>query len=585
MKLLFDYVKRHKKMLVMALVLAAINQLFSLLDPQIFRLLVDNYASKAIELPKDEFLRGVILLLLLSVGVAFVSRVAKNFQDYFVSIITQRVGAQLYEDSVHHSFSLPYSAFEDQRSGELLQKLQKARTDSQMFMTLFVNVIFLTLVGIVFVVGYAISVNVMVGVIYLTVVPVMASLMFYLTTRIKKAQKEIVTQTAALAGSTTETLRNVELVKSLGLEEQEAQRLNANNKGILDLELRKIRLIRVLSFIQGTTVNAIRSSLLFLLIWLIFDRQITFGEFFTLYFYLFFIFEPLQQLGNVANVFQETSASMEKLQEVLDTKPEEKPVQPQVLGPLEDISFKHLSFTYPQRDQASVKEVDINLRKGEAIAFVGPSGAGKSTLAKLLVGLYKPTQGEIVMNDTNAITIDYDAFRRRIGYVSQDTQLFAGTIRENLRFVKPEATDQECMEALRHASALGIAERGGQGLETRIGEGGLKLSGGERQRLAIARSLLRNPDLIVFDEATSSLDSLTEKEITDTIKGINKQRPSLMTVTIAHRLSTIAHADRIYVLEKGSVAEVGKHEELLGKGGLYAALWREQGMTGATVKL
>lgn len=567
------------------MILAAVNIIFSLLDPQIFRMLVDNYVAKAGELPRNEFIRGVLLLLGASVGVAFVSRVAKNFQDYFVSIITQRVSAQLYEDSVHHSFSLPYAAFEDQRSGELLQKLQKARTDAQTFMNLFVTVIFLTFVGIIFVIAYAMSVNIMVGLIYLAIVPIMAWLMFFITTRIKKVQKEIVTQTAALAGSTTETLRNVELVKSLGLEEQESKRLNTNNHAILDLELKKIRLIRVLSFIQGTLVNAIRSSLLFLLIWLIFDRQITFGEFFTLYFYLFFIFEPLQQLGNVANQYQETSASMEKLDEILKAKPEEKPAQPEVLGPFDTIEFKNVSFTYANKSEASVDGINLVMQKGQSIALVGPSGAGKTTLVKLLVGLYKPTSGNIVMNGTSSISVDYDAFRRRIGYVSQETQLFAGTIRENLLFVKPDASDKECLGALAHASALGIIERGGSGLETRIGEGGIKLSGGERQRLAIARALLRNPDLIVFDEATSSLDSLTEKEITDTIRSINTQHPNLMTVTIAHRLSTIAHADRIYVLEKGSVAEVGKHDELLGKGGLYAALWREQGMLGATVNI
>jgi len=576
MKLLWQYLKQQRKILFGALILATINQVFSLLDPQIFRLIVDNYASKAGTLARTEFFQGIVLLLLASVGVAFVSRVAKNFQDYYVSIVTQRVGATLYSHSISHSFSLPYSAFEDQRSGELLQKLQKARTDSQAMITGAISTIFLPLVGIVFVVGYAFSVHWILGVVYLLIIPVVGVTMFALTRRIKNAQRAIVIQTAALAGSTTETLRNVELVKALGLEEQETRHLNEVNSNILELELKKIKLIRVLSFIQGSTINALRSLLLLLMMYLIYEKLVTFGEFFSLYIYLFFIFGPLQELGGFANTYQETRASMERLQQILDTKPEEKPAHPQTIASLESIEFHNVNFSHAEGKDHAVSQLTLNIPKGQKVAFVGPSGAGKSTALKLLVGLYKPTNGQLLINGIDAQTIDYEALRRRIGYVSQETQLFAGTIRENLLFVRPDATDQDCENALKNASAMGIIERGGKGLETRIGEGGIKISGGERQRLAIARSLLRNPDLIIFDEATSSLDSITEKEITQTIKDIAISKPDLITVMVAHRLSTIAHADVIYVLEKGKLSESGTHAQLLEKHGLYAALWRQQ---------
>lgn len=560
----------------MAMGLAAVNQIFSLLDPQIFRIIVDNYASRAFELSRQEFLSGVILLLLASVGVAFISRVAKNFQDYFVSTITQRVGANLYETSVRHSFSLPYRHFEDQSSGELLQKLQKARTDSQQLLTLFINVIFLSAVGMTFVIAYAFYVNWLVGAVYLLMIPLVGGTMFYLTRRIKATQKEIVTKGAMLAGSTTETLRNVELVKSLGLETQEIGRLNRANESILSLELEKIRLIRILSFVQGTIINGLRAAILLLMMWLIFNKAISFGEFFSLYIYTFFIFNPLQELGNVANAYQETSASMERLEQILNQKPESKPVNAITLGPLEKIEFKNVSFSYGE-DNASIKNISLIIPRGQTVAFVGPSGAGKSTLIKLLVSLYQPMSGEILFNNVASNKVNIDNLRQHIGYVSQDTQLFAGTIGENLRFVKPEASEAECLAALKAAAVEKIIERGDLGLETRIGEGGLKLSGGERQRLAIARALLRKPDLIVFDEATSSLDSVTEKEITDTIKKIGKERPELTVVMIAHRLSTISHANTIYVLEKGQVVEEGTHNKLLVRSGLYAALWREQG--------
>lgn len=576
MKLLFTYIKKQKKILVLALSLAVVNQVFSLLDPQIFRMIVDNYATKINSFSTNEFISGVLLLLLLSMGVALVSRIAKNFQDYYVSIVTQRVGATLYSHSVTHSFSLPYAAFEDQRSGELLMKLQKARTDVQGLITSFVSVIFLTSVGMIFVVSYAFIVNWIIGLVYFLIIPTVGFAQFFLSKRIKATQKQIVTETASLAGSTTETMRNVELVKSLGLEDQETKRLNDVNEQILSLELKKIRLIRTLSFIQGTMINAIRSALLFLMMWLIFEKAISFGQFFSLYIYLFFIFGPLAELGAIANAYQETKASMEKLQEILNTKSQEKPKNPVKVGEIDSIKFENIKFTYTEGREPSVENISINISKGETVAFVGPSGAGKTTMVKLLLGLYEPLEGKILLSGINTKEIDYDEIRRRIGYVSQDTQLFAGTIRENLLFVNPDATDEDCIEALRNSSAMPIIERGDKGLDTKIGEGGIRISGGEKQRLAIARALLRKPDLIIFDEATSSLDSITEKEITKTIKDITKIHPNLITVMIAHRLSTISHSDKIFVMEKGKLSEEGKHQDLLDKKGLYAALWREQ---------
>lgn len=583
MNLLLQYIKKQWNILAWALGLASINQIFSLLDPQIFRLIVDNYASKVTTLASGDFLRGVTLLLLASMAVALISRTAKNFQDYNVSIVTQRVGASLYAQSIEHSFSLPYSAFEDQRSGELLLKLQKARTDVQLLITSFVNVIFLTVIGMLFVVTYAFTVNWIIGAVYLLIIPVIGFAQFYLSRRIKSAQQEIVTETASLAGSTTETLRNVELVKSLGLEDQESGRLNAVNEKILSLELKKIKLIRILSFIQGTTVNTIRSGILLLMMWLIYTRVISFGEFFSLYIYLFYIFEPLSNLGTVANSYQETRASMEKLQQILDMPSQIKPKDPVVLDTLDTIVFDHVGFSYDQPEYhttiMALTDIDLTIRRGKTVAFVGPSGAGKTTLVKILLGLYEPTNGKLLINGIDSRVIDFDALRRRIGYVSQETQLFAGTIRENLLFVNPGASDEKCLDALRSASATTIIERGGRGLDTKIGEGGIKVSGGERQRLAIARALLRDPDLIIFDEATSSLDSLTEKEITSTIKNITLTRPNLITVMIAHRLSTIIHADTIYVLESGRLEEFGAHEQLIDQKSLYSALWREQAGT------
>ena len=578
MKLLWQEVRRHKKILFGALALATINQVFTLIDPQIFRFIIDNYASKVGELTRSEFISGVGLLLIASVGAAFISRVAKAFQNYYVNVIIQRSGTNLYARSVEHSFSLPYSIFEDQSSGELLNKLQKARADSQTLINNSVNILFLSLISIIFVLAYATYVHWLIGLTYFLVFPILGTVIYVLSKKIKQAQMMIVRETASLSGSTTETLRNVELVKSLGLEKQEVERLNTVNEKILALELKKVKMVRKLDFVQGTLINAIRSGVLLLMLWMIFIEVVSLGQFFTLWIYSFFVFEPLNALGMLTASYQEASASLDQLGQVFKLKPTPVPPNAKELKEVNKIEYRKASLRYEGGAHA-VQDISITINSGETVAFVGPSGSGKSSMIKLLAGLYDPSEGEIFVNDYNLKEVNIEGLRRRIGLVAQETQLFAGTIRENLLFVRPNATGEQMLEALERAQASEIIKKDVKenlGLDTRIGEGGLKLSGGERQRLAIARALLRSPDLIVFDEATSSLDSITEKAITETIKKIEKAHHKLITVLVAHRLSTISHADRIYVFEKGKIIETGNHESLVNQGGLYAALWREQ---------
>jgi ATP-binding cassette subfamily B protein len=575
MKLLYGYLRGYWKLVLLALFLATVNQVFSLLDPLIFRHVIDEYATKYREYTHAQFIRGVSLLLAAAVGVAFVSRVAKNFQDYFVNVITQRLGARLYSDGLRHSLELPYAVFEDQRSGETLGKLQKVRLDVERLVSVSIGTIFTTLVGVIFVMIYAFTVHWIIAPVYFATVPLLGILSSVLSRKIKTIQKVIVAETTALAGSTTESLRNIELVKSLGLAGQEIERLNSTTGKILQLELKKVRYLRSLSFIQGTSVNFLRTTILFVMLYLIFAQQITVGQFFSLFIYSFFIFGPLQELGNIINVYRETEASLKNFQDILDAPVDAKPVAPVPVGPLGTLAFDHVTFRHQSASAPALTDITFEAGLGSTIAFVGPSGAGKSTLVKLLVGLYRPQSGQIWYNGIPGNDIDLDEFRQRIGLVTQDTQLFAGTIRDNLLFVNPGATDPQCLEVLEKAACQSLLARADRGLDTLIGEGGVKVSGGEKQRLSIARALLRKPNLLVFDEATSSLDSLTEEEISETIRNVS-DRQNLITILIAHRLSTIMHADTIYVLEKGRIVERGAHDALVDAKGLYFAMWRQQ---------
>ena len=581
MKILLTYLRPYRWTIILALVLAGINQTFSMFDPMIFGKMIDQFASHpwtyADGSVRNEsgYINGLAFMLFLLVGTAMVSRIAKAFQDYTVNVIIQKFGAKIFTDGLKHSMRLPYQEFEDQRSGETLSILTKVRTDTEKLIGYVINVLFGILVSVVFVSIYATRLHWSIMPIYMGGAFLIATVTNLLSKKIKTIQKNIVKETTSLAGSTTESLRNIELVKSLGLTDQEVKRLNTNTYKILGLELRKVKNIRSLSFIQGTMVNFLRQVITFTLMWLIFKHTLTVGQLISLQFYSFFIFGPLQEIGSIIISWREAEASMTNFHNLMLKKVEPKPNEPKMVGMIEELEFKNIAFKHQTAQFKALDGISFDVRRGETIAFVGPSGAGKSTLVKLLVGLYRTQDGTIFYNGIDGHDIDFDELRSQIGFVTQDTQLFAGTIRENLVFVYPDATDTDVLEALHKASCDNLLSRAEKGLDTMIGEGGLKLSGGEKQRLSIARALLRHPHLLIFDEATSALDSITEEEITNTIRRISAEQEQI-TVMIAHRLSTIMHADRIYVLEKGQVVETGSHQQLLEEKGLYYAMWRQQ---------
>ncbi len=575
MKILLSYLKNYKPLIALALLFATINQCFSLLDPHITGRIVDEFINKKDILSKTEYVNGILKLIGIAVGAAMVSRIAKNFQDYFANIITQKLGAQMYADGLKHSLQLPYQTFEDQRSGETLGILQKVRTDSEKFIIAFINIVFTSLVGMVFVIFYSLNVSYKVTLVYFAAIPLIFAVSWFLSKKIKVIQKAIVKETTMLAGSTTESLRNIELVKSLGLAGQEINRLNKTTFKILDLELRKVKYVRSMSFLQGTTVNFVRSAMVIILLLLIFSNDISAGQYFTFLFYSFFLFGPLQEFGNIILTYREAEASLANFNNILAMPVEVKPENPKTIGIINSLTFNDVSFKHLTAKNNALTQINFSVNKGETIAFVGPSGSGKTTLVKLLVGLYAPQNGTINYNNVSSTQINLDELREKIGFVTQDTQLFSGTIRENLLFVQPNASDADCLQVLQQAACQTLLARAANGLDTIIGEGGVKVSGGEKQRLSIARALLRKPNILVFDEATSSLDSITEEEITETIKTVAKQVQQI-TILIAHRLSTIMHADKIFVLEKGQIVETGKHHDLVAEKGLYYALWRQQ---------
>lgn len=575
MKILWKYLRPHRNSVILSLLLAGIAQLLTLIDPVIFGIIIDRYATGESDLPTSELITGVLKWLGLALGIALLARIFRALQEYNTRKTVARFGMSIFNDGLKQTLRLSFQEFEESRSGTTLSVLQKVKTDTERFINAFINVLFSSIVGVGFLIWYSVSKNWLLIPVFFVGIVMLGSLTGLLSRKIKTVQRSINRQTTAQAGVITESLRNIELVKSLGLTFPEIRRLNVLTSNIFKLEMLKAKKVSQLSFLQGNALNLLKQSILFILLWLIFRNVLSTGELIAMQFISTAIFVPLQDLGNMILLHREADASLKSFDKLMSKPIERRPENPVEIGDLESLKFGDVVFRHRTSRYNAIDGISFSVRMGQTIAFVGPSGSGKSTLVKLLVGLYTPVSGRISFNEAPSTEIRYNPLRRQIGFVTQDTQLYAGTIRDNLLFVKSDATDEEILEALNKASASALIEKASDGINTLLGENGMKLSGGEKQRLSIARALLRQPRLLIFDEATSALDSLTEEEISRTIRDISHRRES-MTILIAHRLSTVMHADIIYVLERGKISETGTHEDLLQFKGLYYAMWRQQ---------
>jgi ATP-binding cassette subfamily B protein len=574
MRILWTYLKPHWRLGLLALLFAGIAQVLALVDPIIFGTIIDHVTG-AKRLPEAELMPRVMRLLGLAVLVAVLSRLAKALQEYVTRLVVQKLGVAIFNEGLRHLLRLKFQEFEDLRSGEMLSLLQKVRADSERLINTFINTAFAALVGVSFLAWYAVTKHWLLVPVFLVGVLVLGGLTGLLSREIKTQQRSITRETNRNSGFITESLRNIELIKSLGLTFPEIRRLRSQTDAIFALEMEKVKRIRLLSFLQGSTLSLLKLAILFALLWLIFRDVLSTGELIAMQFISVSIFQPLQELGNIILAHREAEASLLNFKTLMDKPVERRPPEPVEIGDLHELRFSNVRFRHKGAAEDALAGVSFAATLGQTIAFVGPSGSGKSTLVKLLVGLYTPAGGEVSYNGVPTTSLRFNRVRRQIGFVTQETYLFAGTIRDNIRFVKMDATDEEIVTAMRQAACAYLLERSPEGLDTVIGERGMKLSGGEKQRLSIARALVRQPALLIFDEATSALDSITEEQITNTVREISA-RAAQMTILIAHRLSTVMHADTIFVLEKGRVVESGSHAQLVEARGLYYAMWRQQ---------
>jgi ATP-binding cassette subfamily B protein len=416
MKTLWRYLRPLRKWVFLSLLLAAVGQVLDLVDPLILGRIIDEYALNPAGRPESELVRGVLGWLALAVGVALVARLAKSLQDYVLTYVVQSSGMQLFNDGLRQTLRLTYQEYEDSSSGETVALLQKVRNDTERFINAAVNILFSTVVGMGFLIWYAITRHWLLIPVFVIGVLVLGGLTGLLSQKIRTTQRAIVRQTRTMYGTMTESLRNIELVKSLGLTFPEIRRMQGYTQGIFDLEMEKVRRVRSLTYLQGAIINVLKQSILFILLWLIFRSVLSPGELVSLQVIINTIFGPLQQMGGFILQYREAEASLQLFEQLMQKPVERRPDEPVEIGALESLRFEDVVFRHKSAEQNAIDGISFRAALGDTIAFVGPSGSGKSTLVKLLVGLYRPIEGVITIDNVPANELRYNRVRRQIGF-------------------------------------------------------------------------------------------------------------------------------------------------------------------------
>jgi ATP-binding cassette subfamily B protein len=591
LKFLSKYWQKEKGKITLIFVFVILSQSLSLLEPFFFATIVSKYLGQPQSFPSQAvFFKSLTLIVVAWVAVAFGGRTFKNLQSYFVGTVADRIGIGVLEHAYNHVLALPMAFHSQEKAGEVFRKLSKARDDITALFQVIFDKIFQNAFSIVVVFGIVFWKSWRMGVALFGFIPVFFLVTWIFTKRIKKTQVEINKINENLFGSSFEAVSHIELVKAFSSEKEEEDHLRHDN-AMQHLRLKKKTVAyQGLAFAQGTVVNLARVVLLWWGAVLCFRGELSFANAILFNFYSFAVYQPLYDLGDIYSKYGEGIAAVDRLQSVLDEPVTIKNLSgaikvEKLLGKVE---FKNVSFDYGQtrinmdtktdkheleQPRAILKNISFVVEPGKKLALVGQTGSGKSTVIKLLLRFYEPTSGEILLDGRLIESYDIESLHKRIGLVLQDNVLFNTTIAKNISYGTFDASNKMIEDAAQRASLQPFLAKLSAGLLTKVGERGLMVSGGEKQRVAIARSIIKRPDILIFDEATSALDSHTEEEIRKSILEVSK---GVTSITVAHRFATVIDSDEIILLVNGEITERGTHNQLLEKSGTYSKIYNLQ---------
>jgi ATP-binding cassette, subfamily B, bacterial HlyB/CyaB len=565
---LFQLVTPHKVVIAEIFIASIVLQIFGLISPIFTQLILDGAIVHKSASSLTTFGIGLLIFGGFQIGMS-------ALRQYLMALTANRIDAALLIGFIRHTFSLPLSYFDSRHVGDIISRVQENHK-IQNFITGQSLGVLLDLMSVFVYATLMFIYSWKLALVTLISIPPFLILTFASTPFLKKMSREVFNTANKENSYLIEALNGVRTVKSMAVERSVRWHWEAQlNKAIKQSYRGQILGVKIQAI--SSTINTISSTAL---IWvgasLVISGEFTIGQLFAFNMLSANVISPFQRLAGLWNSLQEIGIAVERLCDVIESKPEEDRDSPrQDLGKLRGyVKFNDVTFRYHQDAKVNILEnISFEVKPGQTVALVGRSGSGKTTLAKLILGLYEPTTGSIEIDDRDLATISLQSLRSQVGVVDQDTFLFSGTVKHNIALAKPGAKQAEIQRAAELAGANEFIDKMPMRYDTEIGEGGGMLSGGQRQRLAIARALLTNPRLLIFDEATSSLDTESERIIQDNLEKIRRNRS---TIIIAHRLSTIQKADLILVLDKGILVESGNHQQLMAKRGQYYYLTQQQ---------
>ena len=583
---LWRYADRHRARVVWATVLTVLNKIFDVFPEILIGVAIDVVVngndSFVADITGVESTWGQLVVLAVVNVVVWLCESASEWGYMLLwRNLAQTVEHEARMDAYTHVQKLELGYFEDQSTGGLMAVLNDDVNQLERFLDTGASAIILTVVNVVVVGIVFLIASPLLALVAFAPIPVIVWGSFLYQRRLEPRYRDVRRQVGVLSGTLANNLGGITTIKAFTAEEREVARVHGEsdayrvkNGEAIKLSSAFVPLIRI-AILVGFTLTLLIGGRM------VINGELAVGFFSVLVFMTQRLLWPLTRLGETFDLYQRAMASTRRILDLLAIKPTIEEGTGALTKPVAGaIRFDEVRFSYASGPEV-LHGLDIDVPAGETHAVVGLTGAGKSTIVKLLLRLYEPTSGTISIDGVDIRELTFGDLRGAIGLVSQDVFLFDGSVRENIAYGDPEASEEAIEEAARLAEAHDFIALLADGYDTLVGERGQKLSGGQRQRLSIARAIVRNPAILVLDEATSSVDNETEAAIQRSLETVSRGRTTLV---IAHRLSTVRHADRIHVLENGLSAEAGTHDELVAEGGLYAALWRVQTGEGAGVR-
>jgi ATP-binding cassette subfamily B protein len=565
----FELAKPHWLVLLEVFIASVLIQIFGLITPLFTQLLLDKVVVQRSNLTLTAVGLGLLIFGLFRVAMT-------GLRQYLLDHTANKVDLALIVGFISHTFRLPLNYFESRYVGDIISRIQENRK-IQRFLTGEALSIVLDLLTVFIYIGLMFWYSWKMALLVLVIVPPFVLLALIATPFLQRISREIFGAYNEETGYLIQSLTGIRTVKSMAVEQTVRWHWEELFGKSIKTTFSGQVIGNTLQIFSSAIQAVVTTALLWFGAWQVIQNELTIGQLVAFNMLLGNVITPFQRLIVLWNELQEVLIAVERINDVIDAEPEEdlQHQSRQSLPPIRGyIRFDKVTFRYhPESDVNTLENVSFEARPGQMIALVGRSGSGKTTISKLILGLYPPTVGKILIDGYDVTSLSLRSLRQQIGVVDQDTFLFGGTIRENISVGHPEASLSDVIEAAQQAGAHQFIKELPMGYETQIGEGGGTLSGGQRQRLAIARALLGNPRLLILDEATSSLDAESERIIQTNLNTILTDRT---TVVIAHRLSTVRHADLILVLDRGVLVESGTHDELMAKRGHYFYLNQQQ---------